>query len=557
MNYKEAREYIKKASQYGIVPGLDNISNLCDKLGNPQNELDVIHIAGTNGKGSVGAFAEQILIESGKKVGRYVSPSVFDYLEQFRINAENMSEDRYAYYISRISEVADKMTPHPTPFEMETAAAFLYFKEEQCDVVLIEVGMGGREDATNIIPKSLVSVITPISMDHMKFLGNTLEEIAYQKSGIIKNNGLVVTTKQENCVMNVIENECCEKNARLIKADNVTEYEISLDGEYQRGNAAVAEEVCRHIDGVSENDIKNGLINTVWHGRFEKICDKPEFIIDGAHNTDGAKRLKESIGKYYGNRKIVYITGVFADKAYKQIAEITAPLAQKIYTITPNNPRALSNEKYASAISEYNQNVEAVSLDTALKLCLNMTDCVVIAFGSLSFLGELKRKTDDIISMRKCNNILKNKNFRDILSKINSAEKDRIYCNHGIDHLLDVARSAYILNLENGLNIPKEIIYGTALLHDIGRYEQYKNGINHHKAGGEIAKKILCECGFASDEIEYMVEAVRAHREIPEKAETLGDIIAIADKRTRLCMMCNAIDTCKWSENEKNTDIVL
>ena len=353
MNYKEAREYIKKASQYGIVPGLDNISNLCDKLGNPQNELDVIHIAGTNGKGSVGAFAEQILIESGKKVGRYVSPSVFDYLEQFRINAENMSEDRYAYYISRISEVADKMTPHPTPFEMETAAAFLYFKEEQCDVVLIEVGMGGREDATNIIPKSLVSVITPISMDHMKFLGNTLEEIAYQKSGIIKNNGLVVTTKQENCVMNVIENECCEKNARLIKADNVTEYEISLDGEYQRENAAVAEEVCRHIDGVSENDIKNGLINTVWHGRFEKICDKPEFIIDGAHNTDGAKRLKESIGKYYGNRKIVYITGVFADKAYKQIAEITAPLAQKIYTITPNNPRALSNEKYASAISEY------------------------------------------------------------------------------------------------------------------------------------------------------------------------------------------------------------
>ena len=142
MNYKEAREYIKKASQYGIVPGLDNISNLCDKLGNPQNELDVIHIAGTNGKGSVGAFAEQILIESGKKVGRYVSPSVFDYLEQFRINAENMIEDRYAYYISRISEVADKMTPHPTPFEMETAAAFLYFKEEQCDVVLIEVGMG-------------------------------------------------------------------------------------------------------------------------------------------------------------------------------------------------------------------------------------------------------------------------------------------------------------------------------------------------------------------------------------------------------------------------------
>lgn len=557
MNYKEAREYIKKASQYGIVPGLDNISKLCDKLGNPQNELDIIHIAGTNGKGSVGAFAEQILIESGKKVGRYVSPSVFDYLEQFRINAENMSEDRYAYYISRISEIADKMIPHPTPFEMETAAAFLYFKEEQCDVVLIEVGMGGREDATNVISKSLVSVITPISIDHMKFLGNTLEEIAYQKSGIIKNNGLVVTAKQEDCVMQVIENECREKNARLIKTDGVTEYEISLSGEYQLENAAVAQTVCRHIDGVTENNIKDGLKNTVWHGRFEKICDKPEFIIDGAHNIDGAKRLKESIEKYYGNRKIVYITGVFADKAYKQIAEITAPLAQKIYTITPNNPRALSAEKYANAISEYNKNVEAISLDTALRLCLNMTDCVIVAFGSLSFLGELKRKADDIISMRKCNNILKNKKFRDILSKINLAEKDRIYCNHGIDHLLDVARSAYILNLENGLDIPKEVIYGAALIHDIGRYKQYSENINHHTAGAEIAREILPECGYTDDEVNEIANAVESHRLAADRAETLSDIIAIADKRTRLCMMCSATDTCKWNENEKNMDIVL
>lgn len=557
MNYKEAREYIKKASQYGIVPGLDNISKLCDKLGNPQKELDIIHIAGTNGKGSVGAFAEQILIESGKKVGRYVSPSVFDYLEQFRINAENMSEDRYAYYISRISKIADKMTPHPTPFEMETAAAFLYFKEEQCDVVLIEVGMGGREDATNVVSKSLVSVITPISIDHMKFLGNTLEEIAYQKSGIIKNNGLVVTAKQEDCVMQVIENECREKNARLIKTDGATEYEISLSGEYQLENAAVAQTVCRHIDGVTENNIKDGLKNTVWHGRFEKICDKPEFIIDGAHNIDGAKRLKESIAKYYGNRKIVYITGVFADKAYKQIAEITASLAQKIYTITPNNPRALTAEKYAGTISEYNKNVEAVSLDTALRLCLNMTDCVIVAFGSLSFLGELKRKTDDIISMRKCNNILKNKKFRDILSKINLAEKDRIYCNHGIDHLLDVARSAYILNLENGLDIPKEVIYGAALIHDIGRYKQYSENINHHTAGAEIAREILPECGYTDDEVNEIANAVESHRVASDRAETLSDIIAIADKRTRLCMMCSATDTCKWNENEKNMDIVL
>lgn len=557
MNYTEAREYIKKASQYGIVPGLDNISKLCISLGNPQNELDIIHIAGTNGKGSIGAFVEQILIESGKKVGRYVSPAVFDYLEQFRINAKNMSEDKYAYYISRICDEADKITPHPTPFEMETAAAFLYFKEENCDIVLIEVGMGGREDATNVISKSLVSVITPISMDHMNFLGSTLEEIAYQKAGIIKNNGLVITAKQEECVMRVIENECIDKNANLIKVDDRTEYEISLGGEYQLENAAVAQTVCRYIHGVNESDIIKGLKNTVWHGRFEKIYSVPEFVIDGAHNIAGAKRLRESIEKYYGNRKIVYITGVFADKAYKRIAEITAPLARKIYTITPNNPRALPAEKYSEAISEYNENVEAVSLDTALRACLNMTECVIFAFGSLSFLNELKIKADDIINMRKCNNILKNKKFQEILSKINSAEKDRIYCNHGIDHLLDVARGAYILNLENGLNIPKELIYGAALIHDIGRYKQYSENINHHTAGAELAREILPECGYSSDEVNEIASAVENHRAVADKVKTLSDIIAIADKRTRLCMMCGASDTCKWKDNEKNINIVL
>lgn len=554
MNYSEAREYVSK--NQSIVLGLDNIRRLCALLGNPQNSLKIIHIAGTNGKGSAGAFIEAILRDAGLRVGRFSSPAVFEYREQWTINGENITEEKYAAYIGKI-RLASEGKCAPTPFELETALAFLYFCEEKCDIVVVEVGMGGAEDATNVISKSLVSVITPIALDHAAYLGSSIEEIAAAKAGIIKENGAVVTAPQAEEVMAVLKKTAAQKHASLTIAKNSTDYEISLRGAYQRENAALALEVCRHIDGVSGENIKNGLKNAVWRGRFEKICSNPELILDGAHNPHGARALADSIDLYFKDRRIIYITGVFADKDYEKIAKITAPKADKIYTVTPPSARGLENTKLAEAFGRFNPNVEALTLDTALKLCLNEEDAVIIAFGSLSFLGDLKRRAEDIIRMRKCSKILKNAEFRGLLAKINEAEKNRIYCLHGIEHLMDVARAGYIINLENRLNIPKEIVYGAALMHDIGRWAQYEGTMEHHIASAEAAERILPQCGYTREETALISDAVRAHRNTSEKIETLSDVIAEADQKTRMCMLCSASDTCKWKEIEKNNDLII
>lgn len=558
MKYDEAREYVNEASKYGIVLGLANITRLCGLLGNPQESLKIIHIAGTNGKGSTGAFIEAILRSAGMKVGRFSSPAVFEYREQFRINGENITEEQYAEYINKIKNITDKEPDfHPTPFEIETALAFLLFSEDKCDASIIEVGMGGMEDATNVITKSLISVITPIAADHTRFLGHSIEEIAKHKAGIIKDGGTVVTAEQSAEIMEIIRQSAKNKNASLFVADSEEAYDISLTGAYQRQNAALAAKVCRLINGVTEENIAYGLKHAVWRGRFEKICDEPEFIIDGAHNPHGARALAQSIDLYFKNRRIIYITGVFRDKEYEKIAEITAPLAEKIYTITPDNPRGLDNKIFAEAIKPFNPNTEAVTLDTALKLCIKETDAVIIAFGSLSFLGELTKKADNIIRMQKCSSILHNPEFQKLLSDIDEAEKDRIYCKHGIEHLMDTARAGYIIALENKISIPKEIIYGAALMHDIGRYAQYAGIAEHHVAGAEAALKILPQCGYTDDEVSLIADAVREHRCQPCKIQTLGDVISAADKQTRMCMLCKAADTCKWSENERNNDLII
>lgn len=561
MDYKEARDYIAEAARYGIVPGLESIERLCRALDNPQEELRIIHITGTNGKGSTGAFIEAILRGAGLKVGRFASPAVFDYLEQFTVNGENMSEKHFADYMHKIKNAVKSITdsgkPHPTPFEMETAAAFMHFRDERCDAAIIECGMGGGADATNVISKSLVSVITPIGMDHMRFLGDTLEEAATEKAGIIKENGIVVTALQEEAVMQVIKRVSAEKHAKLFVCGDEN-YEISLKGAYQRINASLAAEVCRHLDfNITEKNIENGLKNAVWHGRFEQICDMPEFIIDGAHNIHGARALMESIDLYFKNRRIIYIMGVLRDKEYEKMAEITAPRAEKIYTVTPGSPRGLDNKILAEAVRRFNENTQAVTMDTALRLCLEEKDAVIVAFGSLSFMGELTQKADNMICMKKCSRILHNEKFRNLLFQIDEAEKDRIYCRHDISHLMDVARAGYIINLEKNLNIPKEIIYAAALLHDIGRPAQYKEGIYHHEAGAEAAEDILPQCGYNPEETKLIAQAIRTHRSAPKKIETLGDVIAEADKRTRMCMLCKASDTCKWKDDEKNFDLTI
>lgn len=416
MTYEQAREFINESARSGIVPGLENIKRLCDCMGNPQNALPTIHIGGTNGKGSVGAYLASVLMQSGLRVGRYTSPAVMCEREIFSINGEPVSEHSYAVAVSRAYDAAMQMKKQglslPTQFEIETAAAFACFVHEKCDIALIEVGMGGALDATNVIEKPLLSVFAHISMDHMAFLGDTIEKITAEKSGIIKHDTPVVSAGQELISMQILENKCRTVNSEIYYADTTKIISSSLDGTeflcggekykttmcaaYQCDNAAVAIKCVQLLRSmgyeISDTDITRGIENAVWHGRFEPIRKNPPFIIDGAHNPDAAARLAESIRLYFGAKKPCMIFGVFADKAYDEIARLTTPLGAKIYTVAPPSARGLSADILCETVKKYNPDcVCCKDIDHALSLCADYPDGVV-CFGSLSFLSEIKNK---------------------------------------------------------------------------------------------------------------------------------------------------------------------
>lgn len=431
MTYEDARNFINDSNKYGIVPGLETMEELLGRLGNPQEKLKIIHVAGSNGKGSTCAFLSTILIESGYKVGRYSSPTVFTYREIIQIGYEGLSEMDYITE-EGVCEAIDKIIPacnemledgysHPTAFEIETAMAFLYLSKENVDFAIIEVGMGGRLDATNVIKHPICTVITSISMDHMQYLGNSLKKIAFEKGGIIKNSVPLVTMKQNPEVEEVLEQIALEKKAKLYvvdshKVSNIIyspektsftigedEYSIGLLGEYQVDNGLLAMKAAKVIDKlgypIDEETIKRGLYKTRWSGRFEIISRKPYFIIDGAHNEDAAVRLAKSIKQYFTNRRIIYIIGVLADKDINSILKITAPLAEVIIALTPDNKRALESSDLVKMALPYGKKViDAATVDMAVKRAYeeaNVGD-VIIAFGSLSYLGELKQTAEDV-----------------------------------------------------------------------------------------------------------------------------------------------------------------
>lgn len=452
MNYSEAREYLKNVNKLGSILGLNTIKELLKRLGNPQNELKVVHIAGTNGKGSIMTFVQNILMESGYKVGRYCSPAVFNEREIIRINDEYISEEQSADLLTRIKEKCDSMysegLPHPTSFEIETAEALMFFKEQNCDIALIECGMGGETDATNVFEKVLCSVIATISLDHTQFLGSTIEEITKVKSGIIKENCPVVMSKQTGEAESVIKKVCKQNNSKLIipteqdsenveidglttkvtyKASNNKEYILNLQalGTYQIKNAKTAVEVALVLDkaltektnicdesdknngtgmknninnsgNTIEKNIKKGIEKTVWPGRMEVISKEPLIIIDGAHNPGAVLELRKTLDLYFTNKRITFIMGVLSDKDFSKEAEIIADRAERIITITPNNSRGLDGHKLAETLVKYNHNVQVAdsfkqaaeeSIDTIKE---NRAD-MILAFGSLSYLGELKQ----------------------------------------------------------------------------------------------------------------------------------------------------------------------
>ena len=341
MNYEEARVYLEQVSKYGSVLGLENMKALLDRLDNPQDELKFIHISGTNGKGSVLAYLSSILQEAGYKTGRYSSPALFSYRERIQINGEMIDKDSLARYVTVIADIVEDMRRShqaaPTVFEIETAMAMMYFKEKKCDIVVLETGLGGALDATNVIRTTLLEVIAPIGMDHMDVLGSTLGEIALQKAGIIKEHTRAVTAAQKAEAQSVLEEVCRKKNTLLYTVDpsriekvrygwdvqsfsykGWKDIQISLAGKFQIENAALALEAAEQLReegfAFTECQIREGMKKAQWKGRFSVISREPAVILDGAHNPHAAEALKESLNFYFSGKKIYYVFGVFSDK---------------------------------------------------------------------------------------------------------------------------------------------------------------------------------------------------------------------------------------------------
>lgn len=426
MKYEEALEYISQTNKFGIRLGLENIGKLLELLGNPQETLNIIHVAGTNGKGSVCSFISNILRESGYKVGLYTSPYLETFTERIRVNGENIPQEDVARIITLIKEKIEVMVSqgyaYPTEFEVVTAMAFYYYSEQKVDFVALEVGLGGRYDATNIITKSLVSVITSISLDHTGILGDTIEKIAYEKAGIIKENGVVLVYDQTDEAKDVIKSVCKEKKAKYIEVnfDNINikksdinsqvydcnvmgevynNLEIMLIGEHQINNSILAMSVLKYLkdtkklDNVSEEYIRKGLITTKWPGRIEKIKESPIFIIDGAHNEDGAKSLAKALDKHFKGKKLTLLIGMLEDKDIDGVLDILMPKFSKVVTTTPNNPRAINSDilkekilKYVSDVTSKHEIEEAVNytLETSNK------DDIIISAGSLYMIGMVR-----------------------------------------------------------------------------------------------------------------------------------------------------------------------
>ncbi|MFZ5986488.1 MAG: bifunctional folylpolyglutamate synthase/dihydrofolate synthase [Bacillota bacterium] len=421
MQYGEAINYIHATLKFGVKLGLDNIKSLLDLMGNPHQKLKYVHVAGTNGKGSTVAFISSILISAGYKVGVYTSPYIERFTERIKINKSEISEEDLARITSFVKEKVEIMIKegknHPTEFEIVTAIAFQYFYEMGCDIVVLEVGLGGRFDSTNVIDKPLVAVITTISYDHMDKLGDTLAKIAFEKAGIIKEATDVVIYPQSEEAEKVFGDACTERRALLHKVcfekievrnysidgqefdyDRMESIRISLLGEHQIKNAVVAIETAKilAIKGykITEDIIRRGLGTARWPGRLEVLRKEPVFLIDGAHNQEGSQTLANVLKTYFPDKKILFILGVLKDKDYRSIIEACAPIASQFITITPKSDRALPAKDLAEIVECYCNNLLiSDTIEDAVRTSLELSpkDGVICAFGSLYYIGEVRR----------------------------------------------------------------------------------------------------------------------------------------------------------------------
>ncbi len=419
MTYNEALNYIHSVSWTFCKPGLSRIEALCHSLGDPQKSMKFIHVAGTNGKGSFSAMLDSILREAGYKTGLFTSPYIKEFNERIRYCGENISNEELAQITEYVRPFADAMQDKPTEFELITAIGFEFFKRHNCDIVILEAGMGGRLDSTNIIDSAVLSVITGISLEHTDFLGDTVEKIAAEKAGIIK-EGCPVLFGGEGIAEDVISARAAELFSPYYKVDrsvlgnisstlNGTSFDfgerrglcLSLLGLYQPQNAA---NVLTAIDilksegyCIPEMAIYKGLEKAEWHARFEIIKREPLVIFDGAHNPEGIEVATKSVKHYFGDRKVVILTGVMRDKDYRYIAGRLAEIAVSAYTVTPDNPRALDADEYAKVLSEKGVLAKGMATVTEALECAicdaHERESALVCLGSLYMYKEI---TDNI-----------------------------------------------------------------------------------------------------------------------------------------------------------------
>lgn len=424
MEYIDALAYINDKEKFGSRLGLNSISKLMELLNNPQDELNIIHIAGTNGKGSTSSYIANCIQSAGYDVGMFTSPYLERFNERIQINGLDIPDDILGRITSKVKDAADQMVAlgleHPTTFEIVTAIGLIYFKEQRTDYVVLEVGLGGRFDSTNVIKNSCASVITSIDFDHIKELGDTLGKIAYQKAGIIKENGIVISYEQEKEAADVINDVAKANNAEVFISKNgniqivnesdrgnifnyrykdhsLVSVKTTMLGEYQIYNASLAITTLlvlreKGFINISDDEIRKGILNTRWHGRLEVLQREPIFLIDGAHNVQGIEHLAKALELFSYDRLILGI-GILKDKDVDHMIEKLIPLADMVITTEVHMPRKLDAEELAAKIRKFNKDVYIErdikeAIHRAFRLA-NKNDLILFG-GSLYLIGEVR-----------------------------------------------------------------------------------------------------------------------------------------------------------------------
>ena len=416
MNATEAIEYIHSVCWKGSVPGLGRTQALLEKMGNPEKKLKFVHIAGTNGKGSTAAMTASILRKAGYRTGLYTSPYIYRFHERMQVDGMEITDEELTAVTEYVKPLAQSLKETPTEFELVCCIAFEYFVRKGCDIVVLEVGMGGAFDATNVIETPEVAVITNIGLDHTEVLGDTLEKIAETKSGIFKDNGHAVVYRGTPSVEAVFERVCAERNTALVKADFASlklkkhsldgqifdcgdrkDLVLPLLGDHQLHNASVVLSVVDTLKQIgwkiSEQNIRDGLRDVQWPGRFDIVSRSPLFIIDGGHNPQCIEALVKNIEDYLKDRKVIAITGVLADKDYADMYVPVMPYVHKFVCITPPNPRKLEAMELAKYLREKGANaVGSDTIENGVKLALREAgaDGVILCFGSLYSIGSIR-----------------------------------------------------------------------------------------------------------------------------------------------------------------------